>query len=287
MEKDIKKILQWIKNYETGQGDLTTESVSPYPIHSSGKLIMLANGVFSGREIIEQLFEDYSDQLNLDWRKEEGAEIQGNDIIFEFEGNGAIVLNYSRIIEWIVGRMSGIAGATREAVNFFNKVGKSLNASHSVFSMCREFDDLAFQTGGGIVNSTPFSDRMYIAQNHISYSGEISKVIKNVNQELNDAREVIKIEVEVNSYEEFVEANKNDIDRIHLVNMSKQGIRDVFEKGNPNKKPILHLRDMNEWQEEYRDYFFRHCTVGNLIQNSKDVECKIYFDNDGTKELKK
>ena len=80
----IEQILNWMKHVEIGEGDLTTESIAPYPLHSSGRLVMSSDTLFSGRAIMEKLLESAGKQLQVAWLCNEGDEIPAGASIFEF-----------------------------------------------------------------------------------------------------------------------------------------------------------------------------------------------------------
>ncbi|RKY54903.1 MAG: hypothetical protein DRP89_04290 [Candidatus Neomarinimicrobiota bacterium] len=279
----INKILHWMREVEVGSGDLTTESISPYALHTTGRLIAKSDGIFSGREVLESLFEPIGNQLKVNWNVEESSEIKNGSEILSFEGNGAEVLKVRRLIEWIVGRMSGIATATKETVNFLEKHGKRLVAGSKVSPIFEVFDHIAFVTGGGIFKHHGLEDTIYITHNHLLYAGGISDVLARVEEELGDARKSLKIEIEVNNFDQFVEANKHNCDIIHLVSMDDKQIKEVFEKGDPNKKPILHLNVLSDWRDMYADYFFRFCAIEELFRDVKYFKSKLLIVENGGK----
>lgn len=279
----VKKVLEWMREVEIGSGDLTTESISPYSLHSAGRVIAKSDGIFSGREILEILFEPGGNQLKVNWNVEEGSIIEIGNEIFSFEGNGAEVLKVRRLIEWIIGRMSGIATATKETVNFLEKYGKRLVAGSKVSPIFEVFDRKAFETGGGIFKRHGLEDTIYITQNHFLYAGGITDVLARVIEEIGDARKALKIEIEVNSFDQFVDANKSNCDIIHLVDLDDKKMKEVFEKGDLNKKPVLHLNTLNDWRDKYADYFFRFCAIEELLKDVKYFRNKLVIRRNGDK----
>lgn len=273
-----------MQEVEIGSGDLTTESISPYALHTTGRLIAKSDGIFSGREILETLFKPTGNQLKIKWNVEEGSEIKNGSEILRFEGNGAEVLKIRRLIEWIVGRMSGIATATKETVNFLGKHGKRLVAGTKVSAIFEVFDRIAFKTGGGIFKHHGLEDTIYITQNHLLYAGGITDVLARVEEELGDVRKALKIEIEVNNFDQFVEANKHNCDIIHLVGLDNKQIKEVFEKGDPNKKPILHLNVLSDWRDMYSDYFFRFCAIEELFRDVKYFKSKLLIEKNRGKD---
>lgn len=177
--------------------------------------------------------------------------------------------------------MSGIATATKKTVNFLEKHGKRLITDSKVSPIFEVFDRIAFETGGGIFKRHGLEDTIYITQNHFLYAGGISDVLARVIEEIGDARRALKIEIEVNSFDQLVDADKNNCDIIHLVGLDDKQIKEVFEKGDLNKKPILHLNTLNDWRDGYVNYFFRFCAIEELLRDVKYFGSKLIIGENG------
>jgi nicotinate-nucleotide pyrophosphorylase (carboxylating) len=272
--KRVREVLNWMQSIEAGSGDLTTETIAPYTLHSEGSLVIKDEGLFSGREILEILFESSGKQLQISWNKKEGESVQKDELVFSFQGNGADILKNRRLTQWLVGRMSGLATASHKAVNFLEPYAKELVQGIAVNPIFEVFDAVAFTTGGGIWQRNGLNDSVYITQNHLRYANGIEKVLERLNQELGEVRKKIKIEFEVNDVRQFEQVKEMDIDIIHLVNLSETDIADVFEKQNPVKKPILHLERLADFQASYADYFFKYCAIEELHKNIRYLNCE-------------
>lgn len=273
----IRTLINWMQSIELGPGDLSTETISSYALHSAGSAIALSDGLFSGREVLEILFEESGRQLNVEWKIRDGDPIKSGDTIFEFNGNGADILKNRRLISWIIGRMSGLTENTRQAVQLLTSNNKILVQGISVVPIFEVLDELAFQSGGGIWSRHGLTDSIYVTQEHIHYVGGIDKCLKKLNQEIGDTRRTLKIEIEVNTPRQFEIINELDYDIIHLVDLSEDDIKTVFEKLNPVKKPILHLAKLDDFKKHYANYFFKYCAIEALHRNIQFLSTKIVF----------
>ncbi|MCK9560255.1 MAG: hypothetical protein M0R44_07400 [Candidatus Marinimicrobia bacterium] len=273
----VEQILNWMKQVEIGEGDLTTESVAPYSLHSAGKLVMLNDALFSGRAVIEKLLESAGQQVKIEWHCEEGAELSADATILTFNGNGAEMLKIRRLLEWLVGSLSGLATATRDSVKFLANHGKKLVAGNSISPVFEEIERSAFTTGGGEMPFIGISERIYLTRNHFIYAGKPAEVIAGLNNELGEARKKLKIEVEVNDPAQFEEINQLDCDIIHLVGFNRDQLREVFEKLHPNRKPIVHFDKIGDFRPEYADYFFRYVAVEDLHRTRHYLPVKLIF----------
>lgn len=249
---------------EIGEGDLTTESVAPYPFHIKSELIARSDGILCGSEIVRLMFEPWQDQMQIENRVQEGESFRAGDVIMEIRGNGAEILRRRRLIGWLIGRLSGLLQSVQDTAEFLEKYGKRLVQGVTIDPVLEPLNKIAFQAGGGEWQRSGLYDSVYLTAAHIRYGGGIRKTLDTLNGELGPARKSLKIEVEINSFEQFKEINELDYDVLHLVRVSQAEIGRIFKQGNPIKKPILHLQTVDEFRQEYADYFFRYCAIEDL-----------------------
>ena len=284
--KNITRIIDWMKEVEIGEGDLTSECISPYSRFITGTLVSKGEGMFSGREVIESLFKPIGKQLKYNWKMSEGDQLKPSSEIVAFEGNGSEILKVKRLIEWIAGRMSGIATSTKAVADNLKIHGKELVSGRTVSPIFESIDEIAFTTGGGAYKYHGLYDSIYITQDHLTYAGGVAASLNNVIEEVGDARKALRIEIEVNSHEQFIEADDSDCDVVHLVDLSAVEIDSVFKKGNPKKMPVLHLNSMDDWKKEYSDYFFKFCAIESLHKSVNPVESQLVINKKEVKDEK-
>jgi len=274
----IENILNWMKQVEVGEGDLTTESIAPYALHATGRLVMQNAALFCGRSVLEKLLEPVDKQVQIDWQCNDGDQLTAGATVFDFTGNGAEILKIRLIIEYIAGSLSGLATLTQIATRTVDSYGKKLVFGNALSPINEELERIAFVTGGGELLFGSFAERIYLTQNHFAYAGKPDDVLKTVNDEIGVGRKKIKIEVECNTPEQFEEFNRLDCDVIHLVGLSHEHLQTVFAKLNPNRKPIVHLKTLSDLRPEYSDYFFRYVVIEELHQNYHYLPVKLIFN---------
>lgn len=260
----VSRVLEWMKEIEIGSGDLTTENVLLYPAHIQCDLVALESGIFSGREVISALFNPVEDRVKIHWNLNEGDAIQSQTVLCQIEGNGAEILKFQRLVTWIVARMSGIATATRSAVRFLEKNGKKIAPGANVSPIFEVIDRIALETGGCVSSKHGLEDAIYVTQNHVKYAGGLEKALNRLQLEIGDIRKKFRFEVEVNTIDQFIEAQKLDCDAIHVIGFSDEEIHQLFEHTDIVKMPILHLNTISDFQPGFRDYFFRICAIEAL-----------------------
>ncbi len=266
-----------MKQIEVGEGDLSSESVAPYALNASGRLVMQSATLFCGRSVLEKLFEPLGKQVQIEWLCKDGDELAAGATVFNFSGNGAEILKIQRLIENLAGALSGLATTARVAVQTLGNYGKKLVFGTAFSPFSAEMERIAFVIGGGELLFGSYSERIYLTRNHFAYAGRPAEVLATVNNELGVSRKKIKIEVECNTPEEFEEFNRLDCDVIHLVGMNHKQLQTVFQNLNPNRKPIVHLKTLNDFYPEYADYFFRYVVIEELHRTCQALAVQLVF----------
>jgi len=263
----LNKIIGWLQDAEIGEGDLTTESVTPYALHCTAELIARCEGLFAGRSALAALFATMGERVRVEWMAEDGDKIAPDAAVCRLIGAGGEILKNRRLMEWLAGRLSAIATTTRAAVTFLEPHGKKLVAGRYVTPLFESLDKLAFEAGGGEWPHVGLQDSIYLSAAHFAYGGQPEKVIAQVIEELGVVRKKIKIEVEVNTPAELEAIQNLDCDTIHLLHLTAAQIRAIFEKGDLIRKPVLHLDSLAEFDPTYAAYFFRYIAIENILQN--------------------
>jgi len=274
----IITILDKMIESEVNSGDITTESISLYPLHATGQLISKQDGFFFGKHIINYFFEKPDNQLKITWNIEDGQKIKDGTKIFEFIGNGANILKLRNLLIWISGRLSAIITETTKATELLNQYGKILLSGHNLTPLYSSIDLLAFENGGGKVSYKGLSENILIFPEYANYTGNMQLSVDQINEELGRSRGTLRIEVIANNFDQFMEYQKMDIDTIHLQDCDKSQIKKIFTEGNPNKKPILHLKNISDWKEEYEKYFFKFCIFDDLLSQVKNLKTDLTFN---------
>jgi nicotinate-nucleotide pyrophosphorylase (carboxylating) len=127
--------------------------------------------------------------------------------------------------------MSGIATETNKYVSVCEKTCKILDTRKTMPNL-RILDKKAVKDGGGTNHRYCLSDMVMIKDNHIDACGSITNAVKLAKERTSG----VKIEVEVETIEQFREALNTDCDIIMLDNMSDELMRECVLINNHKKK---------------------------------------------------
>jgi len=225
------KLMDFLRE-DVGMGDLTTEAVVPAEARIKAHIIVNEPAVIAGLYETSILFEIVEAEFKAE--VEDGAEVSAGTIIAEINGSGRAVLSAERTALNILMRMSGIATLTRKLVSIIRKEGLNVRvaATRKTAPGLRYFDKRAVAIGGGDTHRFRLDDAILIKDNHISIAGGVDEAIRRARSAISFSK---KLEVEVKTVREALEAAKAGADIIMLDNMSvgevEEAIRSLRDEG--------------------------------------------------------
>jgi nicotinate-nucleotide pyrophosphorylase (carboxylating) len=229
----LKKKLKKFLNEDIGYGDITTnsiiEGVGP---NGKAKIFTRQEGVVSGLKEAAYLFEFFDVNANL--QKEEGVKVQKNDIIMELEGPIKGILACERTALNLLMRMSGIATATYKVIKKVREVNSKVRiaCTRKTTPGFRYFEKKAVQSAGGDPHRYRLDDMVLIKDNHLKINPNIQEIITTVRKRVSFSK---KIEIEVTSAEQALDAAKAKVDILMLDNFKPLEIQktiDLLKKSN-------------------------------------------------------
>ena len=217
---------------DTGMGDLTTETVVPAEVRVEAHIVVNEPAVIAGLYETSILFEIVEAEFKAE--VEDGAEVSAGTIIAEINGSGRAILSAERTALNILMRMSGIATLTRKLVSMIRREGLDVRvaATRKTVPGLRYFDKRAVAIGGGDTHRFRLDDAILIKDNHIRIAGGVGEAIRRARSAISFSK---KLEVEVKTVCEALEAAKAGADIIMLDNMSvgevEEAIRSLRDEG--------------------------------------------------------
>lgn len=216
MKEEIKTIIINALKEDMPEGDITTNNIIPQNHISSGKFIAKEDGIIAGCEIANEVFNFAGGNINIKWNVKDGDKVLKGQVIAVLEGNTSTLLKGERTALNIMQRMSGIATMTNKCVNACVGKTKILDTRKTMPNF-RVLDKMSVLIGGGTNHRYSLSDMVLIKDNHIEAAGSITEAVNRVKDKVN-----CKIEVEVETLEQFNEAENTPCDIIMLDNMTNE-----------------------------------------------------------------
>ncbi|WP_438318594.1 carboxylating nicotinate-nucleotide diphosphorylase [Sporosarcina sp. FA9] len=217
----LKSMLEQFFIEDIGDGDLS--SMTLFPEEVLGEMVFVAkmDGIFCGN-IIVQLGSSIVDPFTkVISHVSDGDYIREGDEIATFQGSVQSLLKSERVLLNIIQRMSGIATETNEVVQRVKGTTTRICDTRKTMPGLRMLDKYAVRMGGGSNHRSGLFDAVMLKDNHLAFAGSISKAVETVKLNIGHT---VKIEVEIESYEQLKEAVEANVDIIMFDNCTPEQI---------------------------------------------------------------
>ena len=219
IEKNVlDKILLNALEEDLGNGDITTISVISPDKTATGKYIAKEDGVLCGLDIAKRVYELLDKKIEFNSFYEDGDFVKKGAVIAEVNGPAVSLLSGERVGLNLMQRLSGIATRTSEAVKSVSGTKAKIADTRKTTPGIRVLEKYAVKVGGGSNHRFNLSDGVLIKDNHIAAAGSITNAVLMAKK---NAHHMMKIEVEVETFDQLQEALSAGADIIMLDNMNE------------------------------------------------------------------
>ena len=226
----VEQLIDQALAEDLGQGDVTTEALIPKAQQGRASIVVKARGILAGVEVAKQVFLKVDPELKLAILIEDGAEVKPGDIVAKIEGRVASTLKAERIALNFLQRLSGIASETGHYVQAVKGLPVQITDTRKTTPGLRTLEKYAVRVGGGKNHRMHLGDGILIKDNHLAALRRQGLSIKEiVTKARQKASPKLKIEVEVKSPQEAVEAAEAGADIIMLDNMGLEDMRQAVQ----------------------------------------------------------
>ncbi|MBV6644346.1 MAG: carboxylating nicotinate-nucleotide diphosphorylase [Cyclobacteriaceae bacterium] len=228
-DRSIRKFIKLALEEDLGSGDYSSLGAIPAERKQKAHLIVKDQGIIAGLEMAKRIFKQVSDDLELEFFKEDGDSVSHGDIGFEVAGDARDLLAAERLVLNCLQRMSGIATYTSHLNHLIKGTDVRLLDTRKTTPNFRIAEKWAVAIGGGVNHRFGLYDMIMLKDNHIDYAGGVRAAVERTLQFLQDQQLELQIEVEVRSLQELAEVLEvGNIHRIMLDNMLPSDIREAI-----------------------------------------------------------
>jgi nicotinate-nucleotide pyrophosphorylase (carboxylating) len=185
-----------------------------------------APGVVAGLEIAAAVFARVDPELRFEPSVFDGAEVGADDVIASVSGRARSILAAERTALNILGRMSGVATATRRLVEAVEGTLAQISDTRKTMPGLRALDKYAVLMGGGLNHRMGLYDAVLIKDNHLAAVGNLAAAVGAARVAVGPE---MMIEVEVDNLDQLAAVLATDADRVLLDNMDLDTMRRAVE----------------------------------------------------------
>ena len=220
----LDRIINNALEEDLGWGDVTTDSTIPETAAIKGNFIAKAEGIICGIDVCKRVFEIVDRDIEFQALARDGQRVSKGDILAVISGRARSILKGERTALNFFQRMSGIATMTDKYASSISGFKARIVDTRKTAPGLRILDKYSVKTGGGFNHRFNLSDMVLIKDNHIKAAGGITPAVSAAKKNISHA---VKIEVEVESIKELLEAIDAKADIIMLDNMSLDMMREA------------------------------------------------------------
>lgn len=228
--KRIEEIVDRALAEDLGWGDVTTEAIVPAELTGKAFMVAKARGMLAGIEVARLVFCRVDPSVQFDIIITEGSGIQPGDLIAKLEGKVASILKGERTALNFLQRLSGIATETSRYVEAIKGLDSRIVDTRKTTPGMRLLEKYAVRVGGGHNHRLHLGDGVLIKDNHLAALRSQGLAMKDI---ISRARERapfnLKVEVEVRTAQEAVEAVEAGADIVMLDNMGLEEMRQAVQ----------------------------------------------------------
>jgi nicotinate-nucleotide pyrophosphorylase (carboxylating) len=211
---------------DIGPGDKTTACLVDPGLHGRATVLAKEELVVAGMAAFKKVFQLLSAGIEFLFSEQDGEFIEKGALIAELQGPFAALLTGERTALNLLQHLCGVATHTAEFVERIKPYETALLDTRKTTPGMRILEKEAVRIGGGLNHRAGLFDGILIKDNHIAACGGITQAIKKAQAARSP---LLKIEVEVCSIPELIEALDAGPDMIMLDNMSLDDIRKAVE----------------------------------------------------------
>ena len=215
IQHSVKQALQ----EDVGDGDITALLI-PESKQGHARIITREAGILCGQAWVNEVFKQFDPEVEVLWHKQDGDQLNPNDVLFELKGSARSLLTGERCALNFLQTLSATATLASEYADIVKGTNVTILDTRKTLPGLRLAQKYAVKTGGSDNHRIGLFDAFLIKENHISAAGGIHQAVKQA-QQIAPGKPV---EVEVENFDELNQALTANADIIMLDNFSNEDL---------------------------------------------------------------
>jgi nicotinate-nucleotide pyrophosphorylase (carboxylating) len=212
-------------------GDLTTDAIVPDGLRGEARVVARAEGRIAGLPAALAAFRLLDplpgSGVELELRSADGRDAAAGETLAVVRGRLRPILSAERTALNLLGRLSGVATATRGIVRSLEGHAAKVVCTRKTTPGLRALEKHAVRCGGGANHRFGLDDAVLIKDNHRAVAGGVAEAIRRARA---GAGHLVKNEVEVDTLAELDEALAAGVDAVLLDNMTLDELAEAVRR---------------------------------------------------------
>ncbi len=283
IDSSIIRLIQFAIHEDLGTGDITSDYCVPHDATAAARFVMKQDGVICGLPMLSLVFREFSSEVDIDIKVNEGDRIVSGTVLALVEGPAHALLAGERTALNFIQRMSGVATKTRQYVDEIAGTRARVLDTRKTIPGWRLLDKYATTIGGALNHRMGLYDMVMIKDNHITACGGIREAVEKVMSEVR-GRPSIKVEVEARSLDDVADILEcAGVHRVMFDNFAPsavaEGVRMVNGKMETEASGGITFENIREYAEAGVGYI----SVGAITHSATalDISMKLFVPKQG------
>lgn len=261
---------------DLGSGDITTEATVPVQSRARGVLLVKADCVLAGMDVVIETFRQASDHgspPSFTIRKSDGDACRAGEEVAEIVGTARALLIGERTALNFLQRLSGIATRARR---FVEAAGGRITVldTRKTTPTLRALEKYAVRAGGATNHRAGLFDAVLIKDNHIRLAGGVTRAVGQARA----ARPGVTVEVEAQTLDEVDQALDANADIVLVDNMATDAIREAVRRTRGRAKVEISGGVTLDRMPELADTGAEFVSVGALTHSAPAIDISFELE---------
>jgi len=261
---------------DIGVADFTAELSNPQTM-GQATIVARESAVICGIPWVNQVFQQLSTDVVLDWQCQEGDQVNAGQVILKLHGPARAMLTGERTALNFLQTLSAVATLTKAYVELLQGTNACIMDTRKTIPGMRLAQKYAVRVGGGSNQRLGLYDGILIKENHILAAGSISAALQQA--EKIAVKHGLEIQIEVENLDELQQALDAGAKLILLDNFSlemlQQAVKINHHRAQLEASGGVNLTTVREIALTGVD----RISTGDLTKNIQAIDLSMRFDS--------
>ena len=208
-------------------GDLTTDAIVPAELEGRAAVVARQAGRIAGLAPALHAFRLLDPASRAEICKPDGSDAKAGETVARVSARARALLTGERTALNVLGRLSGIATATRDVVARLQGLKARVACTRKTTPGLRALEKYAVRVGGGESHRYGLHDAVLVKDNHLAVAGGVGEAVRRARRHNGH---LVKLEVEVDTLAQLDEALSVGVDVVLLDNMDLEMLREAVRR---------------------------------------------------------
>mgnify|MGYP006106523651 CR=1 FL=1 len=270
---EVRRNVQAAIVEDVGSGDINAALI-PTEQMATAHLITRTAGVFCGQSWAEETCRQIDTSITTEWLVHDGQSVTPGDALLVARGPARSLLTCERIMLNFIQLLSGTATAARQYVEAISETSAQILDTRKTVPGLRIAQKYAVGIAGARNHRMGLFDAYLIKENHIAAAGGITQSVYAARRQ----NPHIKIEIEVETISQLLEAIEAAVDMALLDNFSIEGLREAVTLSNGNIQLEASGGITLENVVSIAQTGVNYISVGEITKNIEPMDLSLRFE---------